>query len=84
MNDTKWRDLCMAKYSLPAPPRYRIKPLLQNDSTEWDREWYYHPLPYVDIEWLEIDTNRSSWNRKAPQQLTRRSRKIGVPKLSQS
>jgi hypothetical protein len=56
LNDTKWRELCLAMHSLPSPPRYRIKPLLRNEVSEWDREWFYHPLPYVDIEWLEIDT----------------------------
>jgi FAD/FMN-containing dehydrogenase len=58
MNDTKWREVCelFRHWSAP-PPRFRISDLLAPDGyvSEWDREWYYHPRPYVSIQWLEVE-----------------------------
>jgi hypothetical protein len=58
MNNTKWRETIEAMLNLPGgPPHYRIKDLLGDMPTHdrWDREWYYHPLPWRTIEWLEIE-----------------------------
>src|SRR3954451_10376865 len=58
MNDTKWREVCelFRHWSAP-PPRFRIRDLLAPDdyAPEWDREWYYHPRPYVSIHWLDVE-----------------------------
>jgi hypothetical protein len=58
MNDTKWREVCelFRHWSAPPPP-FRIRDLLAPDGyvSEWDREWYYHPRPYVSIHWLEVE-----------------------------
>ena len=58
MNDTKWREVCelFRNWSAP-PPRFRIRDLLAPDGflSEWDREWYYHPKPYVSIHWLDVE-----------------------------
>lgn len=58
MNDTKWREVCelFQNWSSP-PPRFRIRNLFAPDGfvSEWDREWYYHPKPYVSIHWLEVE-----------------------------
>jgi hypothetical protein len=57
MNDTKWREICEAFRHWPKPPRFRIRDLLApaNFVSDWDGEWYYHPKPYVTIEWLEVE-----------------------------
>lgn len=57
MNETKWREVCQAFYRSKPSPRYRIRDLLAAPGyvSEWDREWYYHPRPYVSIHWLEIE-----------------------------
>jgi hypothetical protein len=57
MNDTKWREVCEAFRLWREPPRYRVHDVLAADGyiSEWDREWYYHPLPYVSIQWLEVE-----------------------------
>jgi len=57
MNDTKWRELCAGFQNWPQPPRYRVQDLLAVDHyvSDWDREWYYHPRPYVSIRWLEVE-----------------------------
>jgi hypothetical protein len=57
MNDTKWREVCEAFRHWPQPPRFRVRDLLAAEGyvSDWDREWYYHPLPYVSIEWLEVE-----------------------------
>jgi hypothetical protein len=53
MNDTKWRELCSAFQN--SGLRYKVKDLTALSAADWDGEWYYHPLPYFRIEWLEID-----------------------------
>jgi hypothetical protein len=57
MNETKWRELCMAMGSRAHPPPFRLHDLFARPGyvSGWDREWYYHPFPYVSIEWLEIE-----------------------------
>jgi hypothetical protein len=58
MNDTKWREVCECFRQWPQPPRFRIHDLLAADEnyvSDWDREWYYHPRPYVSIQWLEVE-----------------------------
>src|SRR5688572_6119486 len=57
MNDTKWREVCEGFRHWPQPPRFRVHDLLADDGyvSEWDREWYYHPRPYVSIQWLEVE-----------------------------
>jgi hypothetical protein len=57
MNDTKWREVCDGFRQWPRPPRFRVHDLLAADGyvSEWDSEWYYHPLPYVSIQWLEVE-----------------------------
>jgi len=57
MNDTKWREVCEGFCHWPQTPRFRVHDLLAADGylSEWDREWYYHPLPYVSIQWLEVE-----------------------------
>jgi hypothetical protein len=56
MNATKWREVAEAMRHLPGgPPRYRIKDIETAGPGGWDREWYYHPLPYETIEWLDVD-----------------------------
>ena len=57
MNDTKWRELCEGFRHWPQPPRFRIHDLLAPDEyvPEWDCEWYYHPRPYMSIQWLEVE-----------------------------
>jgi hypothetical protein len=57
MNDTKWRELCLEMYALEPRPRFRTRDLLAPPDyvSAWDREWYYHPQPYLTIEWMEIE-----------------------------
>ena len=56
MNNTKWRELCHAFYDWPTKSQFRIRGLFAPPDYvhHWDGEWYYHPYPYVDIHWLEI------------------------------
>lgn len=58
MNDTKWREVCEAFRAWShLPPRFRVFDVLANEgyTPEWDREWYYHPRPYVSIRFMEIE-----------------------------
>ena len=56
MNNTKWRELCLAFYECAPKPAWRAKDLLNSYLSEWDKEWFYHVGPdYCSIEWLEID-----------------------------
>jgi hypothetical protein len=57
MNDTKWREVCYGFRNWTPAPRFRVHDLLAADGyvSEWDREWYYHPRPYVSIQWLEVE-----------------------------
>ena len=58
MNDTKWREVCEAFRHWPGgPPRYRVRDVLAPEGyvSDWDREWYHHPRPYVSIHWLEVE-----------------------------
>jgi hypothetical protein len=56
MNDTKWRELCMSFHAKRPAARHRMRDLLASGDfvSDWDGEWYYHPRPYVSIEWMEI------------------------------
>jgi hypothetical protein len=56
MNATKWREVAGAMRDMRGgPPRFRIKDIEGPEpSDNWDREWFYHPLPWETIEWLEI------------------------------
>jgi hypothetical protein len=58
MNDTKWREVCELFRHQYRSPRFRVHDLLairDDYVSEWDREWYYHPRPYVSIQWLEVE-----------------------------
>jgi hypothetical protein len=57
MNDTKWREVCLGMYALEPRPRFRTRDLLSPPGyvSAWDREWYYHPRPYLTIEWMEVE-----------------------------
>jgi hypothetical protein len=60
MNATKWRETTEAMRAIPGgPPAFRIKaiwsPRLSPDYG-WDCEWFYHPRPWEEIEWMEIRT----------------------------
>lgn len=56
MNDTKWRELCVAFASFEKRPAWRTRDLLNGYLSGWDRDWFYHVGPdYCSIEWLEID-----------------------------
>lgn len=56
MNDTKWRELCLAISQYEVTPAWRAKDFLTGHLSLWDREWFYHVGPdYCTIEWLEID-----------------------------
>ncbi len=59
MNDTKWREVCEGFRAWPRPPRFRVRDLLaaHGHVSDWDCEWYYHPLPYVSIQWLEVEVH---------------------------
>jgi hypothetical protein len=63
MNDTKWREVCelFRHWSAP-PPRFRIRDLLAREGhmSEWDRDWYHHPRPYVSIHWLDVEMRADS------------------------
>lgn len=58
MNATKWRETTEAMRLLPGgPPGFRIREIWSGrcwPESYWDREWYYHPRPWEEIEWLEI------------------------------
>ena len=56
MNATKWREVADAMRRMRGgPPRFRVKDIKGPEPSEnWDREWYYHPLPWETVEWLEI------------------------------
>src|SRR5687767_14614667 len=56
MNDTKWRELCMAFAAFEKKPVWRARDLLTGYVSGWDSEWYHHVGPdYCSIEWLEIE-----------------------------
>jgi len=56
MNDTKWRELCLAFSSFEKGPAWRTRDLLNGHLSDWDSEWFHHVGPdYCSIEWLEID-----------------------------
>jgi hypothetical protein len=56
MNDTKWRELCVAFAGFDKKPAWRTRDLLTGHISEWDTEWFHHVGPhYCSIEWLEID-----------------------------
>ncbi len=60
MNATKWLEVTEAMRQLPGgPPGFRLKDIHCTSFVwpghSWDREWYYHPRPWEDIEWLEIE-----------------------------
>lgn len=76
MNDTKWRELCEAFRHWPKSPRFRIRDLLADEGyiSDWDGEWYYHPLPYVSIHWLEVELSED----QIPQALDL-CKRIGAP-----
>jgi hypothetical protein len=76
INDTKWRELCMAIYRMPSPPRFRIRDLLApaGHVSDWDGGWYHHPYPYLTIEWMEIDPA----GRADPGQVVQRLRQVGA------
>ena len=57
MNDTKWKELRMAMYSLGSlHPKWRTKDIETGFIPEWDGEWFYHFRNggYESIEWVEI------------------------------
>ena len=56
MNDTKWRELCMAFSAFKKIPAWRTRDFLNEYLSDWDTDWYHHVGPdYCSIEWLEID-----------------------------
>jgi hypothetical protein len=56
MNDTKWRELCMALATFEKKPAWRTRDLLTGYVSSWDSDWYHHVGPdYCSIEWLEIE-----------------------------
>lgn len=56
MNDTKWREICVAFAAFEKKPAFRARDLLSGYISNWDSEWYHHVGPdYCAIEWLEID-----------------------------
>jgi hypothetical protein len=56
LNDTKWRELCMAMYTrTEKSPRFQILDLLGKEPAAWNGEWYHYPYPYFSIEWMDID-----------------------------
>jgi hypothetical protein len=61
MNATKWRELTEAMRLLHGgPPAFRVKEIWSDKwwpESYWDREWYYHPRPWEEIEWLEIQSD---------------------------
>jgi hypothetical protein len=56
MNDTKWRELCLAFHAMRPQPVYRTKDVLPRpiQPSLWDNEWYHSVGPYFVIEWMEI------------------------------
>ena len=61
LNDTKWRELCMAIYATREfSPRFRIRDVLREDTSTWDTEWFHHPGPYFLIRWMDIDPDRNA------------------------
>lgn len=78
MNDTKWDELRHAMYALGTnSPRFRIKDVAAESSSDWDGEWYYHfrLLPYSKIEWVELRVTSSAQRVIIRQRL----REIRVP-----
>lgn len=60
MNDTKWRELCVAFAAFEKKPVWRARDLLTGYVSGWDSEWYHHVGPnYCSIEWLEIESDAS-------------------------
>jgi len=75
MNDTKWRELCLAFSLFEKKPAWRTRDLLNGHMSDWDSEWFHHVGPdYCAIEWLEIDP-------RACEKATVRSvlREVGAP-----
>lgn len=57
MNDTKWREMCLAFSSFEPKPAWRTLDLLNGYLSDWDRDWFHHVGPeYCSIQWLEIDS----------------------------
>jgi len=74
MNDTKWRELCLAMYRLQGrKPRFKVKRLVGVEDDCWDSEWFHHPGPYFANEWLDIDPLRRE------EEVTALLRRHGVP-----
>ena len=64
MNDTKWREVCLAFAAFEKKPAWRTRDLLSGYVSQWDSEWFYHVGPnYCTIEWLEIDPRDCPKNR---------------------
>jgi hypothetical protein len=75
MNDTKWRELCMAFASSEKKPAFRARDFLNGYISPWDSEWYHHIGPdYCAIEWLEIDPREC--NRET---ISKTLKSIGAP-----
>jgi hypothetical protein len=56
MNDTKWREICVAFSKFKDKPLWRTLDFLNGYLSNWDAEWFHHIGPdYCCIEWLEID-----------------------------
>ena len=76
MNATKWREAAEAVRNLVGgPPGFRIKDMLgpEPEIGSWDREWCYHPRPWVTIEWLEIQPDHRHG------EIVATLKRIGVP-----
>ena len=64
MNDTKWRELCVAFAQFDPKPSWRTRDLLNGHLSHWDKEWFHHIGPdYCSIHWLEIDPDGCSKER---------------------
>lgn len=75
INDTKWRELCVAFSAFKKKPAWRTRDLLNGHLSDWDTEWYHHVGPhYCSIEWLEIDPRDCD-----DESITSVLRQVGVP-----
>lgn len=78
MNETKWRETCHGILALGPPvPRFRVQEVTTSRISEWDAEWYYHPRPYLGIEWLEIDPKCGQQDRR--DEIVALLRSVGAP-----
>jgi hypothetical protein len=61
MNNTKWRGVfAMFRSWSDPPPRFRIFDRLAGpEPSEWSRQWYAYPRPFVSIQWIEVELPRS-------------------------